>query len=403
MRLMVETLSLTIARRSFVNLDKLFIFPGDDEMNIEMSPQPTFREGSVSQRLIEPVQLYDPLLVLVKVKLHLKDWWIITGCGIVAIFVIATILLTNGWNNSFFSSPIQPLALSAMYLTFAGTYLSLPLAIANLFNHLWENGVISDEHANTPVSHSYPEFIKMQVRWMHSRWWAAIALLAATFNPLFLLFVHPIWIGTPLWFTFIGNFIGLVGDYAAVLVVARLVMTAITTHRLFRAFTIRVKPLHPDGSGGLGLFNHFLWIIIPLMIVIGCGIAGWGSIFSRGVDRVLLLSDILFYLLAASLLLGTWIVLPHQTMVQARNKLLQPLTDEYERALGEMMSGGMSDLAEINEGTERLVALRKRYEEVRDSFPIWPIEIMQLRGLVTLLILPVLLSLLPLLLDLFMK
>jgi hypothetical protein len=26
MRLMVETLSLTIARRSFVNLDKLFIF-----------------------------------------------------------------------------------------------------------------------------------------------------------------------------------------------------------------------------------------------------------------------------------------------------------------------------------------------------------------------------------------
>jgi hypothetical protein len=81
------------------------------------------------------------------------------------------------------------------------------------------------------------------------------------------------------------------------------------------------------------------------------------------------LGDIAFYLLAASLLLVTWIIFPHHVMVQARNKLLLPLTNEYERALGEMMSGEMRDLAVINEGTERLAALRKRYEEVRNSFP----------------------------------
>jgi hypothetical protein len=115
------------------------------------------------------------------------------------------------------------------------------------------------------------------------------------------------------------------------------------------------------------------------------------------------LGDILFYLLAASLLLRAWLVLPHQAMVQARNKLLHPLTNEYERALGETMSGAMSHVAAINEGTERLVALRKRYEEVHNGFPTWPIEIMQLRGLALLLILPVLLTLLPLLLDLFTK
>jgi hypothetical protein len=90
-------------------------------------------------------------------------------------------------------------------------------------------------------------------------------------------------------------------------------------------------------------------------------------------------------------------------MVIARDKLLRPLTNEHERVLGETMSGAMSDLAAINEGTERLVALRKRYEEVRDSFPTWPIEVMQLPGLVTLLILPALPTLLPLLLDLFTK
>lgn len=391
-------------------------------MDIEASARQTLREGAVSQKIVEPAQIYDPLQVLLKVKLHLKDQWIIAGTGIVAICMIVTILLTNGWNNSFFSSPIQPLALSALYLTFVGTYLALPRALADLLNHLWENGVIGDGHANAAGSlnfwehglsgdkHadsaeplSYQEFVEKRVSKMRAMRWAVVALLGAASNPLFLFFVHPIWTGTPVWFTVIGNLIAFVGDYAAALVLIWLVMIAITTHQLFHAFDIRVKPLHPDGSGGLGLFNRFLWITIPLMIIVGCGIAAWGSIFSQGIDRIFLLGDILLYLFAAALLLGTWIVVPHQAMVQARNKLLQPLTHEHERALGETMAGAMSDLAAINEGTERLTALRKRYEEVRDSFPTWPIEILQLRGLVTILILPILLALLPLLLDLFTR
>ncbi len=373
-------------------------------MDIETSAQQAFREGPVSQRTIEPLQIYDPLLVLLKVKLRLNNWWAITGCGI-TILLMAAILLTNGWKSSLFSSPIQLLVLSAAYLIMVGTYLSLPSAMADLFNRLWENGIIGDGHADTPGSLSYLEFVEKQVRWIHSRWWAAIALLVATLNSLFLVSVHPIWIGIPLWFELIVIFIALVGEYAVFLVFAWLVTMAITTRRLFRAFTIRVKPLHPDGSGGLGLFSRFLWITIPFLVMIaGCSIAVfWGSISSRGVGSTLFLGNIVAYLLVASLPLRAWLVLPHQAMVQARNKLLQPLTNEYERVLGETMSGTMSDGAAINEGTEWLVALRKRYEEVHNSFPTWPIEIMQLRGLVTLLILPVLLALLPLLLDLFTK
>jgi hypothetical protein len=376
-------------------------------MDIETSTQQTFREGSVSQRIIEPLQLYDPLLVLLKVKLRLNDWWIITGWSILVLgllLMVAAIVPTERWNGRVFFSPIQLLDFSATYIILIGTYLSLPSAMADLFNRLWENVVIGDGHADTPGSRSYLEFVQKQVRWIHSRWWVAIALLAAALNPLFVLFVHPeIARGIPLWMEFIGLFIVLVGNYGIVLVLAWLMMIAIITHRLFRAFTIRVKPLHPDGSGGLGLFNRLLWISTPLVVIAGCSIpAFWGSTSSL-FDRIFLLGDILFYLLAASLLLRAWLVLPHQAMVQARNKLLHPLTNEYERALGETMSGAMSHVAAINEGTERLVALRKRYDEVHSGFPTWPIEIMQLRGLALLLILPVLLTLLPLLLDLFTK
>jgi len=374
-------------------------------MESETSTQHTLQEGSVSQRIIEPLHLYDPLLVLLKVKLRLNDWWVITGWSILVLgllLLVAAIVPTERWNGRSFFSPLQLFDFSATYLILVGTYLSLPSAMADLFNRLWENVIIGDGHADPPGSRSYLAFVEKHVRWIHSRWWGALALLAATLNPLFLLFVHPeIARGIPLWVDFIGLFIVCIGNYGIVLVLAWLVMLAMITHRLFRTFTIRVKPLHPDGSGGLGLFNRLLWISTPLVVIAGCSIpAFWGST-SSFFDRIFLLGDILLYLLAASLLLRAWLVLPHQAMVQARNKLLHPLTNEYERALGETMSGAMSHVTAMNEGTERLVAVRKRYEEVHSGFPTWPIEILQLRGLVMLLILPILLTLLPLLLALF--
>jgi hypothetical protein len=376
-------------------------------MDTQMSTQQTFSEGSVSQRIIEPSQVYDPLLVLLKVKLRLDDWWVIIGWGTLILgllLTIAAILPLERWNGRDFFSPLELLLFTAAYLTMIGTYLSLPSAIVDLFNRLWENGVIGDGQADTPGSLSYQEFVEKQAPWIHSRWWAAIALLAATLNPLFIVFAHPEMVRSiPLWLEVITVFIVVAGNYGIVLVFVWLLMIAIITHRLFRTFTVRVKPLHPDGSGGLGLFNRLLWIAIPLVVIAGCAApAFWGSASSQA-DRILILGDVVFYLLAAALPLRAWLALPHQAMVQARNKLLQPLTNEYEQTLSEMLSGARGDVAAIKEGTERLAALRKSYEEVRDSIPTWPIEIMQFRGLVTLLILPVLLTLLPLLLGLFTK
>lgn len=376
-------------------------------MDTQIPTQQTFQEGSVAQWIIEPSQVYDPLLVLLKVKLRLDDWWIIIGWGILILgllLTIAAILPIDRWNGRDFFSPLELLLFAVAYLIMIGTYLSLPSAIADLFNRLWENGVIGEGQADIPGSLSYQEFVEKQVPWIHSRWWAVIALLAAILNPLFIVFAHPEMVRSiPLWLEVIIVCIAVAGNYGIVLVFVWLLMIAIASHRLFRTFAVRVKPLHPDGSGGLGLFNRLLWIATPLVVIAGCAApAFWGSASSQS-DRILILGDVVFYLLAAALPLRAWLALPHQAMVQARNKLLQPLTNEYEQTLGEMLSGATGDVAAIKEGTERLAALRKSYEEVRDSIPTWPIEIMQFRGLVTLLILPVILTLLPLLLGLFTK
>src|SRR5436305_10404961 len=79
-------------------------------MDLETSTQPSFREGSASCRIIEPLQLYDPLLVLLKVKLRLNDWWIITGWGILVLgllLMMTAILPTERWNGRDFFSPLQ--------------------------------------------------------------------------------------------------------------------------------------------------------------------------------------------------------------------------------------------------------------------------------------------------------
>jgi hypothetical protein len=363
-------------------------------MDIETASQQTLRDDPVSQSLISPLQLYDPLLVLLKVKLRLNDWWVIAGMGILS----AAGLLS--WHLFGTLAPFQVLTGSFVVPIWIGSYFFLPSTIAYLFNRLWENGVIGEYRADAARSLSYKEFVEKQARLIHSRWWTGAALLPVILywvSQFF--FVHNSSImSAPLWLRFIMIFVFSVSGYTGTVLFVWLLIIAVTTNRLFHIFTIRVRPLHPDGSGGLGVFNRFLWISITLVMIGVCF-----ALSSRSLDLTFFLGAIATYLITVPLLLIAWLVLPHHVMVQARNELLQPLTNEYERALCETMSGAMGDTAAINEGTERLVALRKRYEEVRNSFPTWPIEIMQLRGMMTLLILPVLLALLPLLVDLFTK
>jgi hypothetical protein len=128
-------------------------------MNVETSTQHPLREDPVSQRIIEPLQLYDPLLVLLKVKLRLNDWWVITGIGILE--VVSSLLVDTPRSAPAFTS-FQLLALNATLLIVVGTYLFLPSAIADLFNRLWENGIIGKGHADTPGSLSYLEFVEKQ-------------------------------------------------------------------------------------------------------------------------------------------------------------------------------------------------------------------------------------------------
>ena len=53
------------------------------------------------------------------------------------------------------------------------------------------------------------------------------------------------------------------------------------------------------------------------------------------------------------------------------------------------------ETVQIVAGTERLSALKQRYELVHDTFPIWPLQVVEMRRLAVTLLLPALISLFP--------
>jgi hypothetical protein len=369
-------------------------------MGIETPTQKTSRRGPVSQTIIDPLQLYDPLLVLFKVKLRLNNWWIIAAMGILS----TTGLF--GWQLNGRLAVFRVLVGSVVAPLWIGIYLFLPSIIVNLFKRFWENGVIGEYRADRPGSLSYQEFVEKQASLIHSRWWTGIALFLLALYWLYECFFVPnsLVVHAPFWWLrLIMIFVFSINIYTDFLVIVWLFIIGVATNRLFHVFTIRVKPLHPDSSGGLGLFNHFLWIS-PTLVMIGvCGALYSTSLNSSGFSVASVVGGVVCYLIIVPLLLIAWLVLPHHAMVQARQELLLPLTDEYERALDETMQEALGDTAALSAGTERLAALQKRYEQVCNNFPTWPIEIVQLRRLVIAVILPFLLALLPLLVDLLKK
>src|SRR5690242_6955830 len=100
-------------------------------------------------------------------------------------------------------------------------------------------------------------------------------------------------------------------------------------NRLFLLFLIQVKPLHADGSGGFGSLAHILWISTGMLFAISLAIVAVPQSFA---STATIMTIIVLYILFILTLFSEWLALPHHIMLQTRERLLQPITDEYSRA-----------------------------------------------------------------------
>ena len=183
----------------------------------------------------------------------------------------------------------------------------------------------------------------------------------------------------------------------------RVIVLLIFVNRLFFLFNIRVRPLHADGSGGLAALGLMWWMSAALLFVTAMFLFAVPGHLSARLSLLEIIGVTIGYLTIVIILAIGWLALPHHVMIQARNEHLKPITEEYERVLIETRPTADEETAHIVAGTERLSAVKQRYELVRDTFPTWPLQVVEMRRLAVALLLPAFLALLPALFELFSK
>ena len=240
----------------------------DAEMPMQ---QERIHPGSFTTSLT-PQQFYqgDPWLVFVKEKLHLDNIWstvIFFVSSILFNFSYTTFLLKDLHPTASLHDALILLLLSVAFTSAYFIYLLLPTFMADTFDTLRVNGIIGAYRQHSSQSISYEDFMENLLVWANSRWWLALLALMNVLVWLQNVLVERRQI--PLFWNVLSYLVGGVpGIYIVGFTLVRVVLMLVFINRLFFLFTIQVKPLHSDGSGGLGSLGHIGWISVGMILAI---------------------------------------------------------------------------------------------------------------------------------------
>ncbi|HTK09414.1 MAG TPA: hypothetical protein VL485_19745, partial [Ktedonobacteraceae bacterium] len=337
-------------------------------------------ENAAQDQLLTARQLYqhDPLLVLLKDRWHLSTLWISAGVivlpgGVFLSWWLWWARTVPEWNlDDMLSVLLQTFLIFPVIFLI---YMLVPDAIASLFNTLKINGVIGEPRRS--LSGTYETFVQQLITWTgHIRWTIMIMCIVVCYALYRLLVLEPASPSpVPYWMRVCAIVIYLPLMYVTGVSVVRLLLTLIFTNWLFSHFLLQIKPLHPDGAGGLGAMGRLLWASVSILLWEALLLVA--SVLSRNLywlslSEMILLGAI-YVVLTPALLIG-WLIVPHHMMVKTRDEMLQPLAEEYQRIFLQSLSSTEYDTRSLVSGTRQLTALKQRYDLVRDSFPTWPLE-----------------------------
>ncbi len=263
-------------------------------------------------------------------------------------------------------------------------YLQMPQAMSNLFNVIHGNGVIEDPLNDDPNAwpRSYEKFVERYTEYASSPWWTRAAL---AFVVIYLLYRLVVIILNPdlqtpnlLTFQIINALNNVLIVYCISIAIAWLISGLIFSNKLFNRFHFHLTPLHPDGCAGLGQMENALWISAILIALIGIAALVMNGAFLTGTFTLFSLSEaitigLIYIALIPTLLLG-WTLIPHRVMVAGANEVLQPLADTFKTNISAGTPAEGEASAAIKEDTDRLAELKRRYDLLQDTFPLWPTQ-----------------------------
>ena len=193
--------------------------------------------------------------------------------------------------------------------------------------------------------------------------------------------------------------------YLLGLVLIRLVIINRHVSQLTRHYSLIVRPLFPDGAGGIGGFGSYL--LTQGLFAVCFGIIVLAYSLQRlliGHDLFSSIDVLLFWILYISIIIII-VISPilriHHLMVHNREAELAPTAAQYATVLESQKRNGQFTPEKLKQENELLIQISTKYEQIDSAYACWPVNTRSLRNFAIVAILPIATNILLLALELF--
>ncbi len=263
-------------------------------------------------------------------------------------------------------------------------YFTLNNYVTECMEGLVRNGVFSVSNGRyTSIDH----FLRDMRRSLSSLWWP---LLAFAFSLAFVLLAQEAHRGIKSWrsqnaVAFVSmEALWLISFWFAITFALRGIASIIWINRAFRAFKIRVRPMHPDGCGGLaplGRFSvHLGYIISAIGFIMAANQMTARYLYHQeyaALNTVILALGWLLYLVISPIAFFAPIGAAHDAMSQAKEQELMRIAAEFERSYRVLTQTLGEDYNAMRGPLRKLREIERLYRIV-DGFPVWPFQAQKL-------------------------
>ncbi len=171
-------------------------------------------------------------------------------------------------------------------------------------------------------------------------------------------------------------------------------------NKLFRSFTIHVRPLHPDRAGGLFPLGNFALRLSYLATLIGfmpvLSTITRHYVLNRTFGFALepdIVAGLALYVVAAPIVFFAPLATAHRSMRDAKNQFLLDIDEAFADEYHDVRQSLKEAPADLKERLERFKELQELHDMVR-KFPVWPFNADNLRRFGTSWMSPIILGLL---------
>ena len=262
-------------------------------------------------------------------------------------------------------------------------YLWVPIAVSTLIRELAVNGVLVDpKGGEKAVADSATAIDGL----MDSLLWPAAGVLAVVgcFALELVKFAQPESLIDQV-VTVLAIAGTAVAIYTGTVMLLRLIVGTVATSRAIGMAESRVIPLHGDEAGGWGGFGRRFFVLARAGIAYGAVavLINLASI-DANVDptgSATAMITLSFFVLLPPLLVWAWFFAPHRAMLEARARVLAPLSPAAaDAASAGLVPGEVGDAEAIRSGSERLEGLIHRRDLIVSTHPAWPLRLVEIRA-----------------------